>query len=134
MVHKPTWIAQRRYKGQAEYFLIINPIKTQQLLHDVTRILLYGYIYNGKQGLNAYATPFFPYRKENSKNPRKEDPEESRTTKTKSSNIKAATETVYNIGVKTPITQQTSTKNNQHRENQTAKRSGNTNIGKWETV
>ena len=56
---KPTWIAQRRYEGQVEYFSIVDLIETQHLLHDVIKIFLYGYVTDVGQGLNAEAELWF---------------------------------------------------------------------------
>ena len=57
-LQKLTWIVQRRYTKQVEYFHIIDPIETQQLLHDVTRVLLYGYMHETKYELDADAKPW----------------------------------------------------------------------------
>ena len=51
-LQKLTWIAQRRYAGQVEYFQIVNAIETQQLLYDVTRLLLYTYVNDTKYKLS----------------------------------------------------------------------------------
>ena len=58
---KPTWIAQRRHEGQVEYFSIVDPIETQQLLHDVIKVFIYGYVTEVGHGLNAEAKPWFPH-------------------------------------------------------------------------
>ena len=57
---KPTWIAQKRHTGQVEYYPIIDPIETQQLLYDVMKFLIYGYVYNTKYDLDPYAAPWYP--------------------------------------------------------------------------
>ena len=46
-----TWIAQKRHAGQVEYFQIINPIETQQLLHETIKVLLHGYKYKMQLGI-----------------------------------------------------------------------------------
>ena len=61
MAAKPTWIVQWRHEGQVEYFSIVNPIETQQLLHDVIRVFIYGYAKDVGYELNAEATPWYPH-------------------------------------------------------------------------
>ena len=61
MLQEDTWIAQRRYAGQVEYYVINNPIETQILLNDVIKVLLYGYIRDTWNKLDTNAKPWYPF-------------------------------------------------------------------------
>ena len=57
--NKLTQIKQWRHEEQIEYFSIADPIEMQHLLHDVIKVLLYGYVTDISYDLNAEAKPQF---------------------------------------------------------------------------
>ena len=41
---KPTWIVQCRFAGQVEYYRINDPFEMQQMLNNILKVYVYGYI------------------------------------------------------------------------------------------
>ena len=111
---KPTWIAQRRHEGQVEYFSIVDPIETQQLLHDVIRVFIHGYAKDVGYELNAEATPWYPRHMAQQESSKKIDKQNTTTTTSKQQNIEKLIDN-HNFGWKvvrkgTKTTQETTTK------------------------
>ena len=84
---KPTWIAQRSHEGQVEYFSIVDPIETQQLLYDVIRVFIHGYAKDVGYELNAEATPWYPHHISQQKSSKKIEKQNTITTTSKQQNI-----------------------------------------------
>ena len=60
MDQKLIWIAQCQFTGQVEYYRINDPFKMQQMLNDVLKVYIYGYIKDISHKLDPVAELWNP--------------------------------------------------------------------------